>query len=374
MPIIRPRRSYSLIAFAVLAALPGVAQTSSTSTAGAVFTMTNAVHMNEVVMYSRSSSGQLTASGRFNTGGRGSGGTADPLESQNSLILTQDHSFLLAVNAGTGDISVFGVTNSGLNLLSVTPSGGGGPISLAVYHNLVYVINYVGNYHTAGFTLLPNGQLQGIVNSRQPLSTLDVGACTIGFTPDGTKLVVTERISNKIDVFTVNSDGSLSNPVYNASAGVAPFGLEFTASGTLLVTETNGGPPAPGTTSSYSINPDNTVTVVSPKADAAGQATCWIRIANSYAWVSDSATGNIGLFQIASGGALTSLGSVAASSATSVPVDSALSADGKFFYVFYAGLGKVFGYSIASTTGALTPLTAAVAGAPSTGMTGLAAY
>jgi 6-phosphogluconolactonase (cycloisomerase 2 family) len=194
-------------------------------------------------MYQRANDGRIVLVGRFSTGGRGSGGTNDPLQSQNALVLTEGHRFLLTVNAATSDISVFRVGNAGLTLMSVTPSGGSGPISIAVHGDLVYVVNYVGNYHTAGFRLSPDGQLHAVDNSRQPLSTLDMGVCTISFSPDGTKLVITERISNKVDVFTVNSDGSIGNPVYNPSAGAGPFGVAFTGTGVLLVTETNGGPP-----------------------------------------------------------------------------------------------------------------------------------
>jgi len=85
------------------------AQDADTHSAGAVFVMTNNVDKNEVIAYRRASDGTLQEGARFATGGRGSGGNNDPLESQGSLTLSQDHSLLFAVNAGSGSVSVFSV-------------------------------------------------------------------------------------------------------------------------------------------------------------------------------------------------------------------------------------------------------------------------
>ena len=85
------------------------AQDADTHSAGAVFVMTNNVDKNEVIAYRRASDGTLQEGARFDTGGRGSGGNNDPLESQGSLTLSQDHSLLFAVNAGSGSVSVFSV-------------------------------------------------------------------------------------------------------------------------------------------------------------------------------------------------------------------------------------------------------------------------
>src|SRR5579864_5105267 len=52
---------------------------------GAVFIMTNAADRNEVISFRRAADGSLQEGRRFATGGRGSGGNNDPLESQGSL-------------------------------------------------------------------------------------------------------------------------------------------------------------------------------------------------------------------------------------------------------------------------------------------------
>jgi 6-phosphogluconolactonase len=116
-----------LIASAVSIALglaPGsLARDNDRDEAHAVFVMTNAAHHNEILAYRRLPGGTLEQTGRFDTGGRGSGGTVDPLGSQGSLTMSQDHSLLFAVNAGSGNVSVFRVKGDRLNLGDVVPSG-----------------------------------------------------------------------------------------------------------------------------------------------------------------------------------------------------------------------------------------------------------
>jgi 6-phosphogluconolactonase len=111
----------------------------------AVFAMTNSVLGNQIIAYSRAADGSLVERNLYATGGRGSGGTIDPLGSQGSLTLSQDRSLLFAVNAGTGDLSVFRVRGATLDLVQVASSGGSAPVAIAQYGNLVYVINFAGN-------------------------------------------------------------------------------------------------------------------------------------------------------------------------------------------------------------------------------------
>src|SRR5215467_5874147 len=129
---------------------------------GAVFVMTNAAHKNEIIAYKRNPDGSLNEVHRFATGGRGSGGTVDPLGSQGSLTLTRDRSLLLAVNAGSGEISVFRVHGTRLDLTDVVPCGGSEPVSVSQRGQLVYVANAGGNSNVVGFRLGEEGKLKQI--------------------------------------------------------------------------------------------------------------------------------------------------------------------------------------------------------------------
>jgi 6-phosphogluconolactonase (cycloisomerase 2 family) len=370
----------------VLACGVAVAQNSSQAQAqamsepGAVFAATNYVKHNEVVMYGRSETGALKLIGSFATGGRGEGGINDPLQSQSSIALTKDHSFLLAVNAGSSNISVFQVSATGLTLLDKRSSEGGNPVSIAIHDDLVYVANVGGTYHTAGFRLKPWGGLEFIKNSLQPLSSLDTEPGTIAFSPDGSKLIVTERQTSKIDVFSVASDGSLSNPVVNGDQGVEPFGASFAPSGALLVSEAGS-----GAVSSYTINPNNTLSVITSKAPAGGGATCWIIPVGNWVYASNSTSSDMALYGLGSSGALSPLGIAATEPTTikalfppgipvtSYPLDLAATADGKFVYVVYSVLGRVIGYKVGDD-GKLTKVVSVQPYNPQIGVEGLAAY
>src|SRR5579864_1040698 len=205
---------------------------------GAVFVMTNAADRNEIIAYRRNTDGSLEEGRSSPTGGRGSGGTTDPLGPQGSLTLTQDHSFLLAVNAGSGDVSVLRVHGANLSLVDRVPCGGSEPVAVAQHGSLVYVVNAGGTSNVTGFRLDHTGRLRPIPDSIAFLSTGNSGAASLSFSPDGQFLLVTEKLTNNIDVFHIQIDGTLGPIVTNPSAGPGAFAVVFAENGAALVSET----------------------------------------------------------------------------------------------------------------------------------------
>jgi len=356
-------------------------QGANNSVVGAVFAATNDVKTNEVVMYTRTGAGALKYVGNFATGGRGEGGINDPLQSESSMTLTSDHKFLIVVNSGSSNVSVFAVYPNTLSLVDTKSTEGGNPVSVTVHDNLVYVANVGGTYHTAGYHLQPWGELEFIPNSKQPLSTLDTEPGAIAFSPDGTKVIVTERQSSKIDVFTVASDGSLTNAKVTAAQGVEPFGAAFTPSGSLLVSEAGS-----GAVSSYEINSDNSLGVITSKSPSSGAATCWVISAGKYAFATNAVSSSVSSYTLSSAGALAPQGfavTEASSQAaifpgvgkTAFPIDLAATPDDQFVYVVYSVLGKVIGYQVSADGKTLTKI-ASVSPYTGTqiGVEGLAVY
>src|SRR5271170_380611 len=142
----RMQRVSMLLALATLAVPFGAnAQGNDAYNAHAVFAMTNAADGNQVIAYVRAQDDSLLEVHRFSTGGRGSGGNTDPLASQGALTLSQDHSLLFAVNAGSGDISVFQVHGANLSLAGKVSCGGSEPVAVAQHGSLVYVVNAGGS-------------------------------------------------------------------------------------------------------------------------------------------------------------------------------------------------------------------------------------
>src|SRR5262245_9162606 len=80
----------------------------------AVYTTTDAAAGNDVVIFDRAPNGTLSPAGTVSTGGTGTG---SGLGNQGAVVLAGH--WLLAVNAGSDDISVFRVDHDGLTLTDV---------------------------------------------------------------------------------------------------------------------------------------------------------------------------------------------------------------------------------------------------------------
>ncbi len=285
--------------------------------ASMAYAMTNSASCNEVIAFRRGKSGKLSRIDAFRTGGRGTGTAevsnatprdgVDPLASQGSLVLSRNGCLLFAVNAGSNSVSSFRVKRDGrLVLVDVDPSGGTQPNSLAVFGDLLYVANVgdaANNYNSnvSGFRVRSDGSLAPIPGSTRKLSTFSAQPACVVFSPDGRFLVVTELTTNRISVFRVNFDGTLSGPTVNFSSGEGPFGAVFLRNGVLLVAEAGA-----NALSSYRIVSNGALCVISASVPNGQMATCWVAVSKKehYAYVSNSASGNITIYRIKKDGRL----------------------------------------------------------------------
>lgn len=340
----------------------------------AVFVMTNDADENAVVAYERTPYGTLQSPHRYETGGRGSGGTIDPLGSQGSLTLSDDASLLFAANAGSGTVSVFRVLGSRLALVDRANSGGSEPNAVAQHGKLVYVLNTAASSNVVGFRLF-EGKLVRIPDSRRFLSGNFANSGSVAFSPDGRFLVVTERATNSIDVFRVQADGRLSAIMVNPSAGPGAFSAVVAPNGAVLVTETGGGGSG-SAASSYTIAPDGKLLPVSVSLPTLGAANCWNVVTpdGRFVYNSNAGSGSIAGFAIGAGGTLQPIGStiVGVNPAGSTNLDIAISADGRFLYSLNAGSGAIGMFGIVND-GSLVNL-GTVGGLPAAaGLNGIAA-
>jgi 6-phosphogluconolactonase len=342
----------------------------------AVYTTTNAVAGNEVVVFDRAANGTLDFSQAVATGGLGTGGG---LGNQGAVVLANadDEHWLLAVNAGSNDVSVFRVENDGLTLTDVEPSGGMLPVSVTAHGNLVYVLNGMGAGNIAGFLLDGDGELSPLPGSTQPLSGAAATApAQIEFTPDGQWLVVTEKSTNLIDIYPVDDDGLAGAPNSQPSVGMTPFGFAFTDYGDLIVSEAFGGMPDLSAVSSYQLC-NGQLDVISPSVGTTETAACWIVITNNnrFAYTTNTASGTISGYKInQSDGALTLLdadGVTASTGMGTAPTDLALSNNSKFLYALNSATGEIAAFKVKKSNGELTSLQT-VGGLPANA-TGLAA-
>jgi 6-phosphogluconolactonase len=344
--------------------------------AHAVFVMTNNAEANQVVAFQRGPNGRLENSRAYATGGRGSGGTVDPLASQGSLTLSADGAWLFAANAGSGNLSVFRVNGAQLELTDRVATEGSEPNSVAQSGSLVYVLNTAGSSGVVGFHF-NDGKLVGIPNSLRFLSTNAVASGSVAFSPDGQFLIVTEKATNDLDVFKVQSDGSLSQATITASVGPGAFSARFTQKDVALVSETGPGAPNLSAISSYSVQSNGTLTPISSSVPTLGSANCWNVVTpdGRFVYVSNAGSGSVSGFAIGNTGALTPLPGtvVALNPSGSSNIDVAISSDGKFLYTLNAGTGTVGMFAIQPDNGTLTDLGTAGDLPAGAGLNGIAA-
>ncbi|MBV8804684.1 MAG: beta-propeller fold lactonase family protein [Sinobacteraceae bacterium] len=352
------QRNWLLALAAMACLLPGLSLANDDDAHG-VFVMTNNADDNEVIAYERDANGTLEIARRYKTEGRGSGGTLDPLSSQGSLTLSEDHAWLFAANAGSGSISVFRVRGSRLELSDVVPTEGSEPNAVAQHGDLVYVLNTAGSSSVVGFRL-DEGGLTRIDDSLRFLSGNGAGSSSLAFSPDGRFLLVTERTTNDIDVFKVLSDGTLSAITLNKSAGPGAFSVVFAPNGTAIVTETGSSAPNSSAMSSYHVQPDNTLKVVTASIPTLGAANCWNVVTpdGHFVYAANAGSSTIAGFAVGSGGALTPIQAtiVGINPSGASNLDLAITSDGKFLYSLNAGNDTIGLFAINPKDGALTSL------------------
>ena len=355
------------------------AQFSRRSQPGAVFVMNNSANRNEVISFTRDADGSLQQAGTFATGGRGTGGVTDPLESQGSLTLSSDHSLLFAVNGGSSEVSVFQVHGSHLELVDKKLTGGAEPNAVSQHGGLIYVLNVGGSSNVVGFTVSTNGKLSQIPNSIRFLTTNNSEAASLAFSPDGQFLLVTERATNNIDVFQVRADGTLAPIVINQDSQPGAFSVTFAPNGAALVSETG---PAGGndasTVSSYSILANGTLSPISPGVATLGNANCWNAVTPNGKWVyvSNAASATISGFHIGTDGSLTPIGAtvLGINPTGSGNLDIAVTADSQFLYSLNSGNGTIGVFAIDQAGGALINLSEDPVISAKAGFNGIAAF
>ncbi len=369
-------------------------------TAGAVFIGTNhnntsntAQPPNQIAMYNRAADGTLSFVNYFDTGGQGSGPgqrfAGDGLGASHSVWLSQDHVWLFATNAGSNNVTVFRVTNTGLTRTDLKPTGNGStsqrfPNSVTQHNNLVYVLNSADQGSIMGYQLSSQGTLTPISNSlrllnaNQPRFAPDAvtNPTQISFSPDGSKLIVTIKDGppagavadatptgqGRILVFTMDSNGLPSSTFTQTEvSNHGPFGFSFDRSGNMLTALFVGGPNLTAAAGSFKINANGSMTPITPDVADTQLDTCWLENNGSYAYGANYTSGTISSFRIGADGSLSLLNAVAGTTDNpgnqqgSTPLDLGIDPNGQFLYNVLPGSGKVAAWRI-NADGSLTKI------------------
>ena len=323
--------------------------------AGYVYVNDNSAVHNTVAGFRRHLDGSLTPlpGSPFSTGGAGTGVA---IGSQGSLQPAFAGRYVLAVDAGSDQISVLAVDGDGsLRFVrgGTVSSGGSKPVSIAVHEDLVYVANAgAGGSNYTGFVLGSDGVLRHLPGSTVALPD-NAQPGDVLFNGTGTRLAGTRVGTSLIDSFVVGRDGRLraapGSPY--AAQGPGPFGSEFrpTEPSELYVSNAHGGAGA-GTVSAFHDGVDGSLTSIgaSPFPDHQ-TAPCWVEISHDgrYLFTVNTAQPSISSYAINRDGSLTLLGSAAFKNPTGLaPVDARLSPDGSTLSVVDSGTHQVSTFSV----------------------------
>ena len=310
--------------------------------AGHVYLDDNTAGANTIAAFTRNTDGTLTplAGSPFAAGGAGSGAG---IPSQGAVQFAADGRFLIAVDAGSDQVSVLRIAQGGaLAPVAGGPvaSGGVDPVSVAVDRDLVVVANAgAAAPNLSEFRLLGNGQLVALPWATQALPAGSQPGDVL-FNRTGTKLVATLVASSQIASFAVRSDGVLTPAPGSpyAAQGLGPFGSEFSPINPdqLFVSNAHNGAGL-GTVSAFTDGWDGTLSSIGSSPFADDQtAPCWVTISpdGQYLYAVNTGSGAISSYTIAPNGTLTLASSTTVSKQGGVgAVDPGLTPDGSVLYV-----------------------------------------
>ena len=314
---------------------------------------------NEIVAYSRLRNGELREIGVYETGGLGENirnSGANPLASQDPLIVSNDKRFVFAVNAGSESISSFVIQKdmtlepASLDVSTAGATNGQNPISLTQSKQFLYVANTGAYFDEFGneLTRLPadrnrdNSSIIGFVIGKDgTLSELDgseipdiaANAGSIEFSSDGSAIYITERRTNRILTVAMTSEGlpardDNGEPIISefVSQTDQPFGTDLFVNNrgveVFVVSEGNNGAPGLSALSSYTVSEDSSLAPGSLSTGVEGDPLttgftfgCWVEIADGpfgdFAFVSNTPDGTITSYRINNDGTLNRLESEA---------------------------------------------------------------
>ena len=356
----------------------GAAASASASTASAspvvgyTYVDGNTATANTVDGFARHADGSLTTipGSPFTVGGAGLG---SGLASQGAIQATRDGRYLLAVDAGSNQISVLRVTAGGVPVQVGQPvsSGGVKPVSIAISpFGLVYVANSgAGGSNYTGFRLSPDGTLTPVPGSTYTVPDSS-GLGDVFFNAFGDHLIGTRTGTSLIDSFVVLPGGRLlaahGSPF--TGQGLGQLGAEFSPASPsqLFVSNAHNGAGL-GTVSAYHDGFLGNLSSIGTSPYADGQtAPCWVEISHDgrYLFTVNTGSGNISSYSINSDGSLALIGSTPIAGG-GADIDARLSPDGKYLLVDGSGMHfvsvfAVNGGTLTEVPSSPTPLPAGV--------------
>jgi 6-phosphogluconolactonase (cycloisomerase 2 family) len=338
----------ALTAVAVPAFALGTSKTASKSKlSGKLYSQTNGLSGNQIVVFDRYADGSLKKAQLVSTGGKG-GAQEQPgcsamcpqLDTDSEVVATPDGSLVFAVNAGSNTISAFRPMTNGLKLVDQVPSEGAFPFSLTTHGKELYVLN-TDSRSIAGFTFSSSGMLTPIAGSVQPLTSDAMPGLSrqIGFDQTGKVLVVTLLEPAELDTFVVGAGGAAGPASETPSTATLPFGFAFDKQDQLVLSQAVS-MTMPGNTATYSVSTSTGALTPIDTVGSNGAAPCWAVVIPGQRFVFVVNTGDgapsgatVTTYSLSPSGALTFVGLSPPISGELLKTDEYVTRDGRYLYV-----------------------------------------
>ena len=165
-----------------------------------------------------------------------------------------------------------------------------------------------------------------------------VDAPQISFEPTGHALYVTEKATNKIDRFTLNSNGAIASADFMPSTGATPFGFDYARNKKfLVVSNAVGGLAGAGSCTSYSLSANGMLNDRNGAVANNQGAPCWVGTTKhgAFAYVANTANGSLSSYYISETGNLYLI-NAAAGAAGLATIDIKVSSDNRYTYAIGA--------------------------------------
>jgi 6-phosphogluconolactonase (cycloisomerase 2 family) len=300
---------------------------------------------NAVLVFPQGEDGRLGEPTSVETGGAGDG--HPHLTSQGSVVLSGDGQYLLVTNAASNDVTAFAVLDDGsLKVLGQT-NAGFAPKSVTEHDGLVYALS-TKTPAVFGYRLSAGG-LEFLPDAEHALLSPDADPAQLGFTPDGTALVVTERGRDMVTAFPINADGTLGEPQSASSSGPTPYGFAFRGDGVLVVTEAFRAEKGAAAVSTYRVD-GAALTPLTRSLGNGRSEICWAVVTpdDRFVFTTNFADGAVSAWAFAEDGTVTLADATAGLTVDGRPGlrDAALSADGRHLYAVDADAGAVVAWAL----------------------------
>ncbi len=336
----------AVAAFGALAPAASAKKKHKKVPVGVVYSQTNGLSSNAVVVFDRYANGSLKQRQVVKTGGRGGAepqpgctATCPILDANSEVNVSPNGKLVFAVNAGSNSVTSFRETSKGLKRVDRKSSGGRFPLSVTSNGNLLYVLN-TNSGDISGFRYSSKGKLRPIAGSTQALSAnppVGFGARQIGFDRTGRLLTVSVLGASVIDTFVLTADDKPLAAVAHPSSTPLPFGFAFDPRNRLVVSQLTDPMTLKGDTAVYDVSSSGAISDNNAQPSQ-GVAPCWVAITKDGRFVFVVNTGGgapatIARYRLQDDGTLTPLGLTQPNGQEFARTDEVLSRDDKFLYV-----------------------------------------